>query len=115
MAAAPLKNYIRMYRKRLGLNQDELAFLMGDRAAGGSRISRYELFRRTPNLDKALALEIILHAPVGELFAGRRYAVFQEVKRRAKVLREQVIREEPSQLRDERLRRLNEIIMKNDG
>lgn len=114
MAAVPLQNYIKMYRKWIGFSQDEVAFLMGDKATGGSRISRYERFQRTPALEKALALEIILDVPVGEIFPGEKGKAKQIVEKRAKVLREKVIREEPSAMRDQRLRRLNELILNND-
>lgn len=84
MAAKPLPNYLRMYRKQRHLTQEELAFLVGSR--DGSRIARYERFRRQPTLETALALEAALGVPVRELFAGEYAKVEATVRRRARVL-----------------------------
>jgi transcriptional regulator with XRE-family HTH domain len=69
-----LTNYLRTHRKRAGLSQDEIAFLLG--CQSGSKISRYERFARQPNLQTAFAYEVISGTPARELFAG----VFQEVE-----------------------------------
>lgn len=110
MAAKPLPNYLRMHRRRSYLTQDEVAFLVGGRAA--SWFSRFERFRRVPSLETALALEAVLGVPVRELFAGEYAKVEETVKRRAKVLGYKVRSEEASveQLRrSEFLRKLEEV------
>lgn len=66
--APPLQNYLRTYRKRSGLSQREVAFLLG--AQSGSRISRYECFQRTPDLETAIALRVLFQKPTQDLFAG---------------------------------------------
>ena len=63
-----LDNYLRAHRKRSALTQDEVAFLLGSKS--GTKVSRYEQFRRLPTLQTALALEILFEAPARELFAG---------------------------------------------
>jgi transcriptional regulator with XRE-family HTH domain len=63
-----LENYLRAYRKRSGLSQDDVAFLLGTRS--GTRLIRYESFERTPPLRTALGLAAIYRTPVGEIFAG---------------------------------------------
>lgn len=63
-----LTNYLRTYRKRSGLTQEEVGYLLG--CANGSKVSRYEHYRRIPNLDTALAYEAIFRTPVRDLFAG---------------------------------------------
>lgn len=69
MSSSPsLPNYLRSQRKRLGLSQDEVAFLLGTQ--DGAQVSRYESFARVPTLETALALEIILEKPARELFGG---------------------------------------------
>lgn len=82
--AKNLHNYLRTYRKRAALTQDEVAFLLGYRH--GTKVSRYERNARQPGLETALALEVVFGVPVRELFAGR----FEKVKgitmRRARVL-----------------------------
>ena len=47
-----LENYLRTYRKRSNLSQDEVAFLLGCR--GGTKVSRYERHARKPNLEQFL-------------------------------------------------------------
>jgi transcriptional regulator with XRE-family HTH domain len=57
-----------MHRKRSGFSQDEIAFLLS--CHSGATMSRYEHFRQTPNLEIALACEVIFQVPIHELFAG---------------------------------------------
>jgi len=66
--AYKLNNYLRTYRKRASLSQDEVAYLLGCRS--GAKVSRYERFARQPTLQTALAYEAIFGVPVRELFAG---------------------------------------------
>lgn len=68
MATHKLENYLRTYRRRSGLTQREVAFLLG--CETGTQVSRYERRRRLPPLATALACEAILGVPVAELFAG---------------------------------------------
>src|SRR5216684_1950394 len=75
MATHKLDNYLRTYRKRAGLSQDEIAYLLG--ACDGTKIGRYERFKRTPNLQTALACVAIYGVPVRELFAG----VYEQAQR----------------------------------
>lgn len=76
MANRKLQNYLRSYRKRAGLSQDDVAYLLG--CVDGGKVSRYERFKREPNLQTALACEIIFNLPVREIFAG----IFEKVERR---------------------------------
>jgi transcriptional regulator with XRE-family HTH domain len=82
--AKRLHNYLLTYRKRAGLTQDELAFLLGARHA--TKLSDYEQQARRPVLETALACEVVFGTPVRELFGG----TFDEVEvmtvRRARVL-----------------------------
>jgi len=77
-------SYLRTYRKRGGLTQDEMAFLLG--CQSGTKISRFERLARHPNLETALACQVIFGVPAHKLFPG----VFAEVERtvteRARVL-----------------------------
>lgn len=63
-----LENYLRSHRKRSGLSQDEVAFLLGTQS--GTKVSRYESFVRAPALKAAFGLAAIYRTPAGELFAG---------------------------------------------
>jgi transcriptional regulator with XRE-family HTH domain len=83
--SSSLPNYLRMHRRRAGLTQADMAYLLGTQSSG--RVSRYERFARRPALETAMAFEIILGVPVGDLFAGVREDVEYEVKKRARRLR----------------------------
>ena len=72
----PLNNYIRAMRKRAGLSQKQLSQLLGNES--GSKVSRYERFRREPGLQTALACEVIFRTPVSDILAG----VHAKVERR---------------------------------
>ena len=71
-----LQNYLRTYRKRAGLSQDEMAFLLGYRS--GTKVSRYERFARQPSLQNALAYEVIFRAQLRAVFGG----IYQQVERK---------------------------------
>ncbi|MGH9459930.1 MAG: helix-turn-helix transcriptional regulator [Vicinamibacteria bacterium] len=79
-----LPNYLKTHRKRAGLSQDEVAFLLGYQS--GSRVSRYESFGRAPTLEVALACEAVLGIPARELFAGVYEKAAEETRRRAAML-----------------------------
>jgi transcriptional regulator with XRE-family HTH domain len=85
-----LENYLRTHRRRLGLTQADVAYLLGVQSSG--KVSRYERFARRPALETAVAFEIILGVPVGDLFAGVREDVEYEVKKRARRLRRRLTR-----------------------
>src|SRR5437867_11664479 len=84
MATRRLPNYLRKYRKRTGLSQEEVAFLSGCQA--GVKFSRYERFLRQPTLENALACEIAFGVPVRLLFAGTYQKVERLVLTRARML-----------------------------
>jgi transcriptional regulator with XRE-family HTH domain len=83
MARHRLNNYLRAYRRRLGLSQDDVAFLCG--ARNGAQVSRYECGKRRPTLENLLACEAIFQIPVRELFAGRFEDVLKTVSKRAEL------------------------------
>ena len=84
-----------MHRKRSGLGQDDVAYLLG--SGSGTKISRYEHGSRLPSLKSAFALEAAFHTPARELFAG----VFDEVERateaRARRLARRIARKRSAQ------------------
>jgi transcriptional regulator with XRE-family HTH domain len=83
-----LDNYLRSYRKRSGLTQSEVGFLLGRKH--GAQISRYEKRRRLPPLQIALALEALLGIPVSQLFAGIHEGANDDVRKRMLTLRSQL-------------------------
>jgi transcriptional regulator with XRE-family HTH domain len=109
MAVHKLDNYLRMYRKRAGLSQDEVAYLLG--AKSGTMTSRYERFRRTPSLETALAYEEIYGVPARELFAGVADRADRVVRRRAGILHKKM---RAAGRRSEQLRRILRKVAPNE-
>lgn len=68
MSIEKLFNYLRAFRKRSGLSQEELALLFG--VESGSVIWNYEHGRRLPSLVNLLAYEFVFQTSGRELFAG---------------------------------------------
>lgn len=58
-------NYLRAYRKRFGLNQEDIAYLMD--LPDCSNISRYEKGHRTPSIEILLTYHHLFDSPI-ELF-----------------------------------------------
>jgi transcriptional regulator with XRE-family HTH domain len=102
MAQQRLDNYLRAYRKRIGLSQDDVASLLGYKS--GAQVSRYERGTRKPTLENSLAFEAILSVPARELFAGRYEKVAKAVSRRAAQLAERLKAPEAGAVRARRLR-----------
>jgi transcriptional regulator with XRE-family HTH domain len=113
MTSHKLPNYLRVYRKRLGLSQNEVAFLLGWRNA--SQPSRYEHFSRVPTLRTALALSVIFQASVRELFSGEYQKVETAVCRQAQRLEARLTTENPDQPTAGKLALLKTIISADDN
>src|SRR5712671_1661742 len=77
----PLKTYLRTFRRRWGLTQKELAFLIG--AESPTTVSRIEQLKRLPNLAAGLACLVIFDATAFEMFPGLFADVRQAVLARA--------------------------------
>jgi transcriptional regulator with XRE-family HTH domain len=82
--AFKLPHYLRQARRRKALTQTDIARLLGIRSH--AQISRYELRRRLPPLETALAYEAILGRPVSELFAGKYAAIRKGIAARSEKL-----------------------------
>ena len=89
----PLQNYISTHRRKHALSQSDLTVLLG--AENRATVSRYEHALRLPNLEAALALEVVFGTPISELFVGITETVRSDVSRRARALLE-MIPDEPS-------------------
>lgn len=64
MASAP--NYLRVYRKRSGLIQEDISFLLD--LPDYSNISRYEKGQRTPTIELLLTYHHLFETPVESFF-----------------------------------------------
>lgn len=82
----PLHYYLKSYRRRAGLTQKELAYLLG--AGTRAKVAQYEAGLRTPSLESSLAYEAALGEPVAELFRGRYEAISAAVEARRRKLEE---------------------------
>jgi transcriptional regulator with XRE-family HTH domain len=78
------RNYIKSFRKRAGLSQQELAYLVGCR--NGASVSRYESLEREPTTVTTLAYEAVFRTAVSALFRGTYAIVEQNVLTRARAL-----------------------------
>jgi len=83
MALSQLPNYLRSNRKRLSLSQADMAFLLGK---SERNLPRYEQFYRTPDLETALACEVIFQRSANEIFGGLYQKAESSVIARAKLL-----------------------------
>jgi len=84
MTRHKLDNYLLSHRKRTGLSQQEVAFLLACKS--GSKVYNYERFIRRPSLENVLAYEVIFGVPPRTLFAGPYEKVEQKTKKRAELL-----------------------------
>ena len=82
--ASRIHSYLRTHRKRCGLTQDELAFLLGCQT--GTKVSRFERLARKPNLATTLACAVVFGIPAHELFPRAHADVEREVAERALAL-----------------------------
>lgn len=84
MPSPKLANYLRMYRKRVGLTQQEVAWLLG--CEHDTKVSRYERFTREPSPRTIFAYEVIFQTPARVLFEGMYQKVEQRTQHRARLL-----------------------------
>ena len=80
MTFIPLQNYLRTYRRRTFLSQDEVAFLLGVKT--GTRVTRHEGANRTPTMETALGYEVLFGVPLRELFASEALKVETIIRER---------------------------------
>jgi len=85
MASQKLQNYLKLHRRRTGLTQGEIAYLLGFDNKGV--VSRYEKRTRIPPLQTAIACEAVFGVPISELFAGMREDAKKDIQKRLLELR----------------------------
>jgi transcriptional regulator with XRE-family HTH domain len=79
MAKQSLQTYLRTYRKRSNLSQDEIAYLVA--LVAGTTVSRHEYSRRLPSLADAFAYEVLFGLPASKLFPG----VYEKARARLEI------------------------------
>jgi transcriptional regulator with XRE-family HTH domain len=71
------RNYVRTFRRRSSLGQQDLAFLLGSKDR--TKVCRYEHGRRIPSLRNALRLATIFDTTLGTLFSGLQREAYRDV------------------------------------
>lgn len=79
-----LPNYLRVYRRRSGLSQGELAYAVN--LSSKSEWCQLERFHREPSFRTARACETVFGVPTSQLFAGIDASTARETKRRMRKL-----------------------------
>src|SRR5205823_906586 len=102
-----LQNYLRTHRRRSGLSQKEVGFLLGCKSS--TKVSRYERFSRQPTLKNVFAYELIFGVPARELFAGVFQRVEGETLRRVQLLSQKLKQAKPNQRTSRKLELLDAI------
>lgn len=110
--AKKLSNYLRANRKRLGLSQEEVAFLLG--AESSAKVCRYEQLVRDPGLETALAYEAVFQKSVSELFPELWRKISGQVVLRAKTLARRTDRQPPNRQTARKRKAITAIITKED-
>ena len=101
-------NYLRTFRRRQGLHQDDVAALLGN--VTSTAVSRHETGARIPTLETALAYEAIFGAPVRELFADQFQDVEAAVRSHARELTSYLEQLEASPELSRRLEAINALV-----
>lgn len=104
MTIVPLETYLRTYRKRTGLSHEEVAFLCGN--FSGASVTRHEAGDRHPKLRTAIMYEIIMRAPIRDLYEGVFRDAVAVVHERARGLYKSLERQTQSDTRDLKIRHL---------
>lgn len=104
----PLQNYLRTYRRRAGLSQEEVAFLLGCSSAAKS--SRYEHSARRPSLETVFFYEVVFGASAQKLFRGIFKKAEKKTQKRAQMLAEKLRKAKPNRLNSRKLSLLEAII-----
>jgi DNA-binding XRE family transcriptional regulator len=64
-----IQNDLRIFRNKLNLTQEEVAFIVDTKARG--TIAKHESGEYPPTIDNIICYELLFQAPLFELFAGR--------------------------------------------
>lgn len=88
MATPPLASYLRSHRLKSGMNQRELAELVG--LIAHHQVSLHERFVTFPSLMAALSYQAIFSVPVAELFPGLYEPILANIEMRLSDMEQQL-------------------------
>jgi transcriptional regulator with XRE-family HTH domain len=83
-----ISSYLRTYRRRSGLTQSEVAFLLD--ARDGTKVSRYERLSRRPNLHSTIGLQVIFGLATKDILPRVFVSAERRIVERALVLSRQL-------------------------
>jgi len=106
-----LKSYLRTFRRRFGLSQKELAFLLG--TSSRASVSRIEQSKRKPSIEVLILAVFIFGVPPLELFPTFISELHQDALQRANELYEE-LQGEPSETTRIKLDFLEQLLTKSD-
>ena len=108
MARQIIAPYLRALRRRSGLSQEEVAFLLG--AFTGTRVSRHETGKCRPPLEVALAYEVIFGGGIAEIYEDELLVIAARVRKRAQTLHESLAHRTRDPLRERKRAALSRLI-----
>ena len=103
-----VKTYLRTFRRRSGLTQAEVAFLLG--VHSGAKVSRYERLSRRPSFQTALGLQAVFGVPAETLLPAISAEVERKIVARAHLLSRRLERHSDSARTQRKLRFLTSIV-----
>jgi transcriptional regulator with XRE-family HTH domain len=112
MGIKPLNDYLRMFRQRSGLTQNELAGLLG--CGKGAKISGYECSDRQPGLETAIAYCLVFGVSYEELFTGKVQRLRRGIATRAGIAVNKLAKQPDSRLNRQKLKFLQEVARRVD-
>lgn len=114
MTYEPLNTYLRTFRKRTCLSQEEMAFLILG-TISGANVSRHETGDRVPLLHTVLGYAFILGVDVPALFEGLDRQVQADIRKRARALCRSLEKQPHSSRRARKITRLKELSREADN
>jgi hypothetical protein len=108
MGDKPLRTYLRTYRLRTGLSHDDIAYLLG--SIYGSNVAKHERSKRLPVLRHVIAYEVILGAPIRNLYEGLYGEVKEELVGRIRALYKSLARRRSNRRHARKLAALDHLL-----
>jgi len=102
-----VKSYLRTFRRRSGLTQAEVAFLLG--VHSGAKVSRYERLSRRPSFQTALGLQAVFGIPAETLLPAMSAQVERKIVARAYLLSRRLERHSDSARTKRKIRFLTSV------
>ncbi len=103
-----LRNYLKKFRKRSGLSQREVTYLLGKKHK--SKVSRYERNERLPSSRTLFGYEAIFRTTLRDLFTGTCEEIESEILDRARALSRHLDAKRRTDAIDQKMEFLNKVI-----